>query len=305
MRVLEKEKELMTVKAIITAVLILTVMLSMAAFSSPKGAPKEAKSRGGTFELMREIQTLNLMNNLYLKGDQAGKLVPLVREACEQDEAFEGALSDAEQSMGTVLVKMRDELAASGSLKKDTQRTFMEAERKVAQARFEVITAKKRLVGEVKSLLSENQQVLVKQYEPCLVPTQSQANPDRIGQAGGNSMLLRILEDAREAPEEEYPEFRERFLENTRRMITLHRPDLDVEEELERHGRILDEAREMSDEDFELKKSRMAEEFRKPGGPPAKGGARAGSADLLERNIEQFMLNRYALALLTKVAAGK
>jgi hypothetical protein len=85
-------------------------------------------------------------------------------------------------------------------------------------------------------------------------------------------------------------------------MLTLH-GGMNVDEELKRHGEILDQARDMDDVEFEMKKSQLAEEFRKPTRQSGMGGLGAGS-DALDRNIEMFILNKYAAASLGRLSAG-
>jgi hypothetical protein len=270
--------------------------------------------------LIREIQTINLLNGLYVSKDQTAKILPLIDSAVTCEEKLNGTLSENDRDMESILLQMKKELTCGGSPSKETIERFQRVEQKVQERRFEYLSAKKKVLGSVKGLLTENQKELISEYQPCIIPAVSQANPERIGQSGNNDMLVKVLEKSREVSESEYGRFRTHFLESTRKILTLHRPDADIDEELKRHGEILDRARAMNDVDFEMKKTDLALEFRgeHAGSRKAGGGTEKPAVTVehkgagndegrqrpdLDRKIEEFLLNKYACSYLKSKAA--
>lgn len=302
----------------------LAICIAMAVlfvWAVPKSAVVSAPAAQSSVPgLMREIQTINLINGLYISNEQIAKLLPAIESAVSCEERLNGTLSENDREMESILLQMRKELTAGGAPSKETIERFHRVEVKVQERRFDYLTAKKKVLGSVKGLLTENQKALISEYQPCIIPATQQANPERIGQSGNNDMLVNVLEKSREVSESEYGRFKSHFLENTRRMITLHRPDADIDEELKRHGEILDRARAMNDVDFEMKKSDLALEFKgeqsgshkaqdvieKPAVKDGQGGtdkADGRQRSDLDRKIDEFLLNRYACSYLKSKAA--
>jgi hypothetical protein len=107
--------------------------------------------------------------------------------------------------------------------------------------------------------LTPNQRVMLDNYVPCVIPTKDLVDPERIGQVSNEGPALEALERMRSAPEFVLKTRKEEFLS---RIIEKERKGgvkiADEEMERERLWGFVEEARGMSDVDWELKKKELA-----------------------------------------------
>ncbi|GEM_PF-3557798 len=303
------------------ALSVMVLLLFFCGVPKPPVISAPAKS-SAVPDLMREIQTINLINGLYLSKEQTEKLLPILSSAASSEDRLNEIFAETDKDVESILLKMKKELVSGGTPSKETIERFQSIERKVQERRFEHLSKQKKELNSVRGLLTENQKTLIAEYQPCIIPASQQANPERIGQSGNNDFLVKVLEKAREVSESDYPGFRTHFLDGTKKMIMLHNPNADIEKELKRHGDILDRARAMKEVDFEMKKAELAKEFKgdRVGGrkdmkesprPMMKGEGRGQECNddrekvELDRKIEAFLLNRYACSYLKSKSAER
>ncbi|MCD4786286.1 MAG: hypothetical protein K8T10_20880 [Candidatus Eremiobacteraeota bacterium] len=232
--------------------------------------------------LMRDIKTINLINGLYLSNDQMKELLEVVREAKRLEEKIQTQDERTNPETCKVFKKMKAELMRKNDVSEDLKRKFIRIERETHEKMSEHGKRMNELIGKVKKILNENQMVILSEYEACLIPVRSIANPERIGQAGGDEHFMRILSQIRRIPESEYRNVKKFILADHEKMLKNHFRDEKMRKEaLERIELAMEQARSLNDEEFEMKKAEIS----------------AGVKLELKRpdNLEEFLIRRFLL----------
>ncbi|MBI3927436.1 MAG: hypothetical protein HY319_18000 [Armatimonadetes bacterium] len=123
----------------------------------------------------------------------------------------------------------------------------------------------------VDRILNENQKVMLEDFSCCLIPPQSLSEPVRIGQAGVPDWKVKLLQRARGVPNAWWPVARKKIQDEMDRLAQVKDPgltEIQRNQARERLGSVLDEARGLSDIDFELKKEELCSRTAAPGQPP-------------------------------------
>jgi hypothetical protein len=122
-----------------------------------------------------------------------------------------------------------------------------------------------RIAGEVEEVLEEHQLYALEQYVPCVIPPEGEL---RVGQARGTGGGEAVLERLRALPAEQFErhgeEIARRILERVREHMHGAVVILDEGAELERIAGLVEEARALSDVEFELQKEALVEELLAP-----------------------------------------
>jgi hypothetical protein len=262
--------------------------------ASSQPSIERERPAGEVHSLIQEIQTLNLVNSLYLRKEQMSSLVQLAEDTERARAAFDRSLKDLDEENVKVLRVVRDELSRGETLSLETTRMLQGLEERVQRGRYGYEIQRSELLKKAHDVLSENQQLLVARYQPCIAPSHSTTNPERVGQADSGEFIEKILTDARKVPDAEFPAFRKRFLDHAQKMIFLHEGEERAARKVQEIDRILTQVRTMKDEDFELSKAKLAGKI----GPP-QSEANADSR-LASEMIERFLLSRESLKVLKK-----
>ncbi|MDQ7824975.1 MAG: hypothetical protein RDV48_19400 [Candidatus Eremiobacteraeota bacterium] len=112
----------------------------------------------------------------------------------------------------------------------------------------------------VDALLTDNQKVILEDFSCCLIPPQSFADPVRIGQVEVSEWDVKLLDAVRSVSEPQWPPVKEKILGALESQQVLKRPDFSSKEARafrERAQEVMEKARALSAEDFELKKEEL------------------------------------------------
>jgi hypothetical protein len=256
-------------------------------------APRSADSarsscREEVEKLMRDVHSLNLINSLYLSVDQTKKLLPLVQEAARLRKEIDSLIESKGDQFAEALREIRAQLVDSVDLTDAVKQNFEKMKGPVEREMVEAEESLNALADEAYNVLTDNQRLILSEYKPCIIPQRSVANPERIGQVGGGDIIVELLEKVREIPDEQYPQAKQRIMEMASHAVKIHfKDESDRAETLRRLSETMDKVRTMSQVDFDLKKSEMANAI------PAKEIAPAGKQKMMHdrRFIIDFILN--------------
>ena len=229
----------------------------VSAQASPEIAGLPAPLQAG---LRREVQLLNLTNGLELTPEQMRFIVEKAQEAQELRQELQ-AEADVEETT-IVLEEFRATLMAGENVPPNLAQRFHAVEGRFRAAKDTYEAELTRIAGEVEEVLEEHQLYALEQYVPCLVPPEGTL---RVGQARGTGGGEAVLERLRALPAERFErrgkEIARRILERIREHMHGAVVILDEEAELERIEGLVEEARALSDVEFELQKASLVEEL--------------------------------------------
>ena len=275
-------------KIVILSMVILTLLLITISSKPTESRPPYTQQE--IIEMVRDIQSLNLLNSLHLTQTQMKELLSVAQEVKRMDDKQKALHDRKYNSMYKILSEMRTQLMSSNDLSRDLKHRYHNEQREIKENRADYDDRIKELEVKVKTILNENQLVMLKEYQPCLVPVKSISNPERIGQAGGGERFIKLLEHARRVPPERYSEFKQHVLTKTKEKIRLHvREDEERKRVVQNISSAMDKARNMSDTDFEINKQELADSMV----PQHKN-----KGNVEKRFIKQFLLNPGLVAIL-------
>ena len=240
--------------------LLLVVLLLPLVSGCQSVQPVSAQASPEIADLRREVQLLNLINGLELTPEQMRFIVEKAREAQELRQELQ-AEADVEETT-VVLEEFRATLMAGENVPPDLAQRFHAVEGRFRAAKDTYEAELTRIAGEVEEVLEEHQLYALEQYVPCIIPPEGEL---RVGQArgtgGGEAMLERLRALPAERFERHGKEIARRILERIREHMHGAVVILDEEAELERIEGLVEEARALSDVEFELQKASLVEEL--------------------------------------------
>jgi len=264
-------------------------------FAPRPGGAVDLKQLQEIAELQAQIHSLNLVNHLYLTKDQASKLLALARENKALEESGERGLLAVKGPYVQALQSLRDELLKVPDPAPDVKKSFNAEKEKVDSLRESFEKSREGMVARARQVLSENQLIIVSEYKACLIPIKNLADPSRIGQASDNSVALRLLDKARTLPERKYLANKEKALHKLVEKLSRFYEAEEIPALMETISKTFDEARAMSDADYELKKGELAKRI-----SPKEMEPRTGKA--LNNAIARFLLDPQAIVVLEAAA---
>jgi len=243
--------------------LLLVVLLLPLASGCQSVQPASAQASPEMVDLHRQVQLLNLINGLELTPEQMRFVLEKAQEAQETREELKGE-ADAEE-MNTVLEEMRDTLMEGQNLSPELRERFFAAKADNERLMEEYQEDAARLAQEVEGVLEDHQLYALERYVPCIIPPEGEL---RVGQAQGTGGGEAALERLRAIPDDRFERHKEeiarRVLERIREHLHGAVVILDEEAELERIAALIEEARALSDVDFELQKEALIEDLLAP-----------------------------------------
>jgi len=226
--------------------------------ASPAQAETDVK------KLHREVLLLNLINGLELSADQMRFILEKAKEA----EGIREEFKDKAEGNVDETVEVLSELRATLMRGEDVSPSLRERVHRVQGAnrglREEYEEEMTRLALEVKEVLGEHQLYALEHYAPCLIPPEGEA---RIGQAEGTARAEGALKRIREMPSPMFERRKEQIAQRAIELAKMHLPKgfiIDEEEEKDRLISIFEEARAMSDVEFELEKANLVQQMKSP-----------------------------------------
>jgi len=231
-------------------------------------APSDANTQKGNEirQIKGEISLLNLLNGLYLSREQLDQLIDLAEQATElRGQYLADAAPDLDDYIGELSLFRKALYSPSGATQEEKNRVFKWERRVEIMPRDMVAEKLGRIEERVRTVLSDGQIAIIEEFKPCLIPPKNLANPVAVGQASTTEREEAALDIIRRMPDRLYKE--RRLPIATMIVHSGEREKGKVPEDvktqmIETYIRKMDEARRMSDVDFELNRRELAEEFR-------------------------------------------
>lgn len=274
---------------LVTPVVIILVLLILFGTTSSDSKPRYSEKE--IMGMVRDIQSLNLLNSLHLSRQQNLELLKIAEEVKRMEDDMQALNDRKHNEMHKILSNMRTQLMSSNDLSDNLKHEFYRAEREIKEKRVAYEDRKKELNRKVQRILNGNQMVILKEYQPCLVPVKNISNPERIGQAAGGERLIRLLERARKVPDDKYVEFKRIVIEKTEQTVKIHiRDENERKQAIKNMSSVMDKARKMNDTEFEINKQQLADSMV----PQHKNK----EENIEEKFIDRFLLNPGLAAIL-------
>jgi hypothetical protein len=221
----------------------------------------EAEGLADAETLRREVQLLNLINGLELSTDQMRFLLEKAQEAQKIREEFKGKADGNVAETTEVLSELRTILMKGENIPDSLREQWHSAHSKNLGLREEYEAEMTRIAQEVQSMLEGHQIYALEHFVPCVIPPQGGA---RIGQAEDTTAGEEILARIRAIPAARFERNKEEIARRILERLKSHLPrgfvlPANEEDEIARILSILEEARELSDVEFELQKTDLVQ----------------------------------------------
>ncbi|MBI4025666.1 MAG: hypothetical protein HY360_11850 [Verrucomicrobia bacterium] len=240
--------------------------------ANPAGTSEEMRARiRHVAELQADINLLNLLNGINFSAEQMTQLMTLAEKAGQMrgektgakrgpkpetvaraKELLTAAVACAEQNQEIPAKLLKD--------MRDLKSAFAGGNAPPSGARKDadgIQTAAREVAG----LLQDNQRKTLIDYNPCLIPPKNLKDPVRVGQAQDANRQVKALERVRSVPAEKFAKNKEMILDHVLDGAEEHGGAFTMEERAAHRQRLatmMDEARALSDVDFELQKEDLA-----------------------------------------------
>jgi len=218
--------------------------------------------RDAVADLRRDINLYNLVNGLQLSRQQTATILELARQAdaarSEAEEKAQGALKSARQAFAD----LRTAVASNQGIPKDVEARANRFDQQLKDLRERAEEQTKALEEKLLATLSDGQKLVLANYKHCLIPTPDLKDPTRVGQASGTDRATAVLRMLRQIPKPVYDRDREQIFARHMELISKHLGKRTPEEEAafkQKFLAVIDEARALSDVDFEVQKERLAD----------------------------------------------
>ena len=212
--------------------------------------------------LQREVQLLNLLNGLELRASQMRFIIEKAQEAEEiRDELMNRADENIEETVA-VLSELRATLMRGENTADSSRERWFSIHSENQELREKYQAEMTRIAREVKVILEGHQIYALEQFVPCVIPPQGGA---RIGQAEDTTAAEEVLARIRAIPDARFERNKEEIARRIIEHLKSHLPRgfiliINEEEEAARILSILDEARGLSDVEFELQKTDLVQQ---------------------------------------------
>jgi len=212
--------------------------------------------------LQKEVQLLNLLNGLELRASQMRFIIEKAQEAEEiRDELMNRADENIEETVA-VLSELRATLMRGENTADSSRERWFSIHSENQELREKYQAEMTRIAREVKVILEGHQIYALEQFVPCVIPPQGGA---RIGQAEDTTAAEEVLARIRAIPDAKFERNKEEIARRIMEHLKSHLPGgfiliINEEEEAARILSILDEARGLSDAEFELQKTDLVQQ---------------------------------------------
>jgi len=207
--------------------------------------------------LRREVTLLNLLTGLELSDTQMRSLLDKAREAEEIRQELRAEGEESEADVVAVLSEFKEALLGGENVPDATRREWYTLHNKSEALLREYADEMARLAGEVEAALEDHQLYALSKFVPCVVPPQGEL---RIGQAGGTAAAEAALARVREIPARQFERHKVDLAKRALEKWKLHLPKgYTADEEAEQLIiSVMEDARALSDVEFELQKAHLA-----------------------------------------------
>ncbi len=225
-------------------------------------------------ELQEDISTINLLNGLNLSQDQEKQILQLAQEARQVREratinspSLLEAMRQAETSYANLKEEIEKGAPARGQIPTQAAQVNHHLKELQDQGNRQMSTEFSALEGKLRGVLSPEQLQVVEDFSPCLIPPVDLRSPVRAGQAASNQGSVNLLRRLRAIPEDKWQARRRMIAQKIVNNINENHYRMTEAEKTAAEARllaVLDQARQMSDMDFELAKEKLAAQIAPP-----------------------------------------
>ncbi len=222
-------------------------------------------------ELQEDISTINLLNGLNLSRDQEKQILQLAQEARQIREratinsaSLMEALRQAETAYATLKEEIEKGAPARGQIPTQAAQINHHLKELQDQSNRQMSTEFNALEGKLRGVLTAEQLQVVEDFSPCLIPPVDLRSPVRAGQAASNQGTVNLLRRLRAIPEDRWQARRQMIAQKIVNNINENHYRMTDAEKTAAGAHllaVLDQARQMSDMDFELAKEKLAEQI--------------------------------------------
>jgi hypothetical protein len=223
-----------------------------------------AKAEGFTDvgDLQREVQLLNLLNGLELRESQMRFILEKAHEAQEIRGEFQGKADGNVAETAVVLTELKATLMRGENITDSSRERWFSIHSENQGLREEYQAEMTRIAREVQVVLEQHQIYALEHFVPCVIPPQGEA---RIGQAQDTTAGEEILARIRAIPTARFERNKEEIARKIMERLKSHLPRgfllvINEDEEVVRILSILEEARGLSDVEFELQKTDLVQQ---------------------------------------------
>jgi hypothetical protein len=236
---------------------------------APTGDPVAIK------KLTVEINVLNLLNGLHLSVAQVQALLDGARKVKALRETHIGpsettvapeqaaALCKALEAVRTFYEKGKTPSPEAAARLKTALKKASAGRKPARRGNQQAYRREVRLVEEsVCAQLSDAQLEVIAEFDPCLIPPRNLRDPVRVGQAKSFGRQEKMLQNLRKIPGERWQKLGRLILEKALGMWEKRHGAMKADvraREIDRAAGIIEQAREMSEVDFQIHKAEMAE----------------------------------------------
>lgn len=211
-----------------------------------------------------QVSLCNLIDALWLEEDQLKEIIAVLELRLPEVEALAGKLLLARDNpgFGKAMAELRDTLMRSEEAGEELRHQVNGYAGPNHMMHLDYEALRREIAAEIMPILSENQLILLGEYESCLFNDEDPLHPENVGQASAASRGVNMLTRLRKAPEH----VREQRLDEGLRRLADHAYkgtpfDIDIDAEVERLRGIAEEALGMSDEEFAVRAEELAMEM--------------------------------------------
>ncbi|MFH1230727.1 MAG: hypothetical protein V1709_04435 [Planctomycetota bacterium] len=215
-------------------------------------------------QIREEISLTNLINGLNLSEGQISEMIRILTEVRDMRKTYK----EQETVIGEETFKSFDELKKvlenGPILPPDIEKRAGSSNEKIKGLSEEF---EKKLVPfqqKIENVLTEAQKMVIDDFKPCLLPPKSQRNPVRVGQVKSNERAIELLRRLRDVPQNIYEQKKDKILQEYFNKFEEKKGKLSDEEKEKEKKRLfglIDKVRIMPDDNFELEKNELADEF--------------------------------------------
>jgi hypothetical protein len=217
-------------------------------------------------ELRSEVSVLHLINGLHLTEQQTRALLAQCREAKAIRDAAIGRMAALLQDAETSFVALKQELIKD-AVRQETLDSAGRANEALKHLKDDYDLKMSELESQTNRLFTEEQQGVIRDFRPCVVPTKGERESGRVGQAAEPSGFVKVLEHLRTVPAAHLDEAKQRGCEMHFLRWQKHFGTLTEKEKAEVRklfDAVVTEARAMSETKFEMSKLELAQRVEMP-----------------------------------------
>lgn len=223
--------------------------------------------RNSMKQQMMLMESLYLVNDLKLTGEQAKELIPVIKDAQVIKEEMDSKKDSIESQICDGLKTINDELAKNTDPSEGHFTKLIELRKEMKSINEPYKEKGEALSERVNNILSEEQKNIINNYRPTAIFKGKEKNRPENREKGkepGKKMkkLQEILETARNVPDNEYKEKKDELLAKvSERMSRGNMSWSEIEAKISKVSEMLDKARAMKKEEFETQKDTICSEM--------------------------------------------